>query len=448
MSRLYKYSRFLHVYERDSRVCLYNALTMEVIYSSKQEYDKAHVLFQLTKLVGNNTLLRRMKHHNMIIPDDIDEKLYLDEVRKRLFVGPEIRVMVLHMTDFCNLKCKYCFIEGGQDCGYRRQSMSKETAKAAIDKYFQIIKKHNTQKSPSIVFYGGEPFLNWDVIKYALAEIHKYEVASRINVDKVIITNGTILTKEIIEYIKKYNILISVSLDGIQSVNDANRIDYQGEGSFSRAVNTIKRLTENGIMPAVSCVMAKEGILHVDESIRFLIEELGITGLGFNHVSIIPGLNFYDPVYEEQFADAILHVQDIIQQKYPYVYERRMGHKVNTFIDKLFIKSDCTGCGEQFSVSPLGEIGICQGYMGSRKTFCKTVFDEEYNPEDDHVFIEWSKRSPLNIEKCLACDALATCGGGCPRNADMINGSIWEPDSAFCHFAKKAHNWLIWRNWS
>ena len=149
---------------------------------------------------------------------------------------------------------------------------------------------------------------------------------------------------------------------------------------------------------------------------------------------------------EEQFADAILHVQDVIQQKYPFVYERRMGHKVNMFLDKLFIKSDCTGCGEQFSVSPTGEIGICQGYMGTRKTFRKTVFDLEYNPEEDPVFIEWSKRSPLNIEKCLACPALATCGGGCPRNADMINGSIWEPDSAFCHFAKKAQTWLIWRN--
>lgn len=446
MNRSYKYSRFLHVYERDGRVCLYNALTMEAIYSSKRDYDHAQVLFQQTKHVGNNTLLRKMKNYNMILPCTVDEELYLDEIRKRLFVGPRMRVMVLHMTDFCNLKCKYCFIEGGQASNYCRQSMSIDTARVAVNKYFQILKKHNIHKSPSIVFYGGEPLLNWNVIKFAISHIHANEVASGIKVDKVIITNGTILTDEIIDYVKKYHILISVSLDGIQNVNDANRIDYQGEGSFSRATNTIKQLVENGIMPAVSCVMAKEGIPHVDDSISFLIEELGITGLGFNHVSIIPGLNFYDPIYEEQFADTILHVQDIIQKKYPYVYERRMGHKVNTFIDKLFIKSDCTGCGEQFSVSPLGEIGICQGYMGSRKTFSKTIFDEEYNPEEDPVFIEWSKRSPLNIKECLTCDALATCGGGCPRNADMINGSIWKPDSAFCHFAKKAQSWLIWRS--
>ncbi len=443
---LYKYSRFFHCFKRDNQVCLYNALTMETIYTTANEYDRAQHLFESTRHIGNNALLRRMYHHNILVPIKVDEDYYLEEIRKKLFTGPRIRVMVLHMTDFCDLKCKYCFIEGGQKAGYHRQVMSQKTAKAAVDKYFHILKGHDTQKTPSVVFYGGEPLLNWETIKCALLEIEQKEKETEIKVDKVIITNGTILTEEIIEFVKRYNIQISVSLDGIQKVNDANRVDLQGNGSFSRAVDTIKRLMNNGVTPAVSCVMAKEGIPYVDDSIRFLIEDLGIRGLGFNHVSIIPGLNFYDPIYEEQFADAILHVQDVIQQKYPFVYERRMGHKVNMFLDKLLIKSDCTGCGEQFSVSPTGEIGICQGYMGTRKTFRKTVFDLEYNPEEDSIFIEWSKRSPLNIEKCLACPALATCGGGCPRNADMINGSIWEPDSAFCHFAKKAQTWLIWRN--
>ena len=442
----YKYSRFFHCFQRDHQACLYNALTMETIYTTVDEYDCARQFFESTWHIGDNSILKQMCCHNMILPVHVNEDYYIEEIRKKLFTSPHIRVMVLHMTDYCNLRCKYCFIEGGQVSGYRRQVMSHEIAKFAVDKFFYVIKGHDTLKFPSIVFYGGEPLLNWDTIKFALLETKQKESESGIKVDKVIITNGTILNDEIIEFIKRYNIQISVSLDGIQIVNDANRVDVKGQGSFERAVNTINRLIENGITPAVSCVMAKEGLQYVDDSIRFLIEDLGIRGLGFNHVSIIPGLNFYDPIYEEQFADTILHVQDEIQHRYPYVYERRMGHKVNMFLDKLFIKSDCTGCGEQFSVSPTGEIGICQGYMGSRKTFRKTVFDSEYNPEKDPVFIEWSKRSPLNIEKCLACPALATCGGGCPRNADMINDSIWEPDSAFCHFAKKAQTWLIWRS--
>ena len=246
--------------------------------------------------------------------------------------------------------------------------------------------------------------------------------------------------------LKKYDVLVSLSLDGIKEVHDYNRIDYDNKGSFDRTIRGLNLLRKHGVEPSISCVMSPFAIKHVDETIDFLLKDLKIKGLGFNHVSIIPKLNYYDPKYEEEFADTILHVQDIIQEKYDDVYERRMGHKINCFVDKLLLRADCTGCGEQISVSPEGEIGICQGYMGTRKTFNNSVFDKEYFPDQDPTFIEWSKRSPLNMNKCLNCPALATCGGGCPRNADMINGSIWDVDSAFCHFALKANEWLIWKN--
>jgi uncharacterized protein len=99
------------------------------------------------------------------------------------------------------------------------------------------------------------------------------------------------------------------------------------------------------------------------------------------------------------------------------------------------------------SISPDGQIGICQGYMGSRKTFANSVFEDQYSPLEDPVFWEWSRRSPLNMEKCFSCSALSTCGGGCPRNADFIHGSIWKIDSAFCHFAQKAQEWMIWKKY-
>jgi radical SAM protein with 4Fe4S-binding SPASM domain len=84
--------------------------------------------------------------------------------------------------------------------------------------------------------------------------------------------------------------------------------------------------------------------------------------------------------------------------------------------------------------------------MGSRKTFEHTVFEKSFFPDENEIFNEWSMRSPLNFEDCQNCPALATCGGGCPRNADMINGTIWKPDKAYCHFALKALKWMIWKN--
>lgn len=442
----YKLSRFAHIYSKDDRVCLYNALSLRAVYTDKYQYDSFNIDFKNNQIDIESDLIKQLIESGIILPKDYNEEIILDYVRKTVFTGVNIRVMVLHVSDFCNLKCKYCFIEGGQTEGYIREKMSLSTAIAAVDKFVKILQQHKSKTyRPSIVFYGGEPLTNWSVIKETLKYIDTVEHREDIKFDKVIITNGTLMTENIAEVIKSYGVLVSVSIDGIKHVNDANRIDYFNNGSYDRVVNSIHILKAAGVNPAVSCVMAKEGIDYYEQTIDFFANELEIKGLGFNHVSIIPGLTYYDSEYEESFADAILNVQELIQSKYPDVYERRMGHKVNMFIDKKLIKSDCTGCGEQISISPKGEIGICQGYMGTRKTFCHTVFENDYNPEQDDIFIEWSNRSPLNIEKCLSCPALATCGGGCPRNADMIHGSIWDVDSAFCHFAKKAQEWLIWQ---
>jgi uncharacterized protein len=443
----YKFSRFFHVFEREGVVCCYNALTISTIYIPCMEFDKIKAYIAGNNVEYDDAIFHKMLSENMIIPYDTDEELLLEQIRSEVFNGVKIRVMVLHMTDYCNLRCKYCFIEGGQPENYTRKTMSEDVAKAAVDKFVEIVRRgHVENNAPTVVFYGGEPLANWKVLQKTLEYIQKKEEEEKIKFDKVIITNGTLIEPAMTDVLKKFGVMVSVSLDGVQEVHDANRIDYDGKGSFEKTINGIKVLQAAGIEPAVSCVMAKEGLDKYEETIRFLIEDLSITGMGFNHVSIIPGLNYYDPEYEEKFADSIIKVQELIQYKYPYVYERRMGHKVNAFIDKKLIKSDCTGCGEQISVSTDGQIGICQGYMGSRKTFTHTVFDLNYYPDEDETFIEWSRRSPLNIEECTHCSALAICGGGCPRNADMLHGSIWNVDSAFCHFARKAQEWLLWED--
>ncbi len=134
----------------------------------------------------------------------------------------------------------------------------------------------------------------------------------------------------------------------------------------------------------------------------------------------------------------------MIQDRYPHVYERRMSHKVNNFVDRILQVADCTGCGNQISVSTDGQIGVCQGYMGNRKTFNNTVFDLDFDPNSDSVFQEWSMRSSFNMSECYDCPALATCGGGCPRNADFMSGSIWHRDEPLCHFAKRAQEYMLW----
>lgn len=122
-----------------------------------------------------------------------------------------------------------------------------------------------------------------------------------------------------------------------------------------------------------------------------------------------------------------------------------MDSKINCFLNRDIIKSTCTVTGAQISVSTDGMIGVCQGYMGNRKTFDNSVFDLSYNPAEDPLFKEWNKRTTFNIKECHSCIALATCGGGCPRNAEKVTGSIWGLDKGFCHFSKRAQEWMIWK---
>ena len=397
-------SKFIHFYKKNNIICAYNSLTMDTIYyENKYEniindyLNKKIVIKNLSK--EEQKIIKEFKSKKYIVNNDFNEENLIEELKPYIFNGVNIKVMVLHLTDFCNLKCKYCFIEGGICSNYKRQNMTKEVISAAIKKYIKILDRGKIKGNPSIVFYGGEPLSNFEVVKYGLECIDEYNNSKndKYHIDKVIITNGTLITNEIAKVLKEHNVLVSLSMDGIKEVHDYNRIDHDNKGSFDRALRGFKILREEGLEPSISCVMSPFAIKHVDETIEFLLNELKVKGLGFNHVSIIPNLNYYDPEYEEKFADTILHVQEIIQEKYNDVYERRMGHKINCFVDKLLLRADCTGCGEQISISPEGDIGICQGYMGSRKTFNNTVFDEDYYPDQDEVFIEWSNRSPLNI---------------------------------------------------
>jgi uncharacterized protein len=455
-----KKSVFGHFFQRDGSCCAYNALKIITIYFDAALYPYilkitevpvVEVLREVPEKFKERfvSLLTAICQAHIIVPVEYDELGYLEKVKKIAFVGPKIRVLVLHLTDYCNLRCRYCFIEGNIPQDYKRQDMTGEVIEKAINKFGQVIAGQTFPKSPSVVLYGGEPLVNWEILKHGLEYLRQSQKTGQLPsmIDKILITNGTLITKEIAEDLKRYEVMVSVSIDGPKDIHNLNRVYRNGDGSFEKTLAGFRILQEAGIRPTISCVLSKESLEYALNTIRWLLDELGIKALGFNHVSIVPNVSVYDPVYEANFGETLIGVQEVIQDSYPDVYERRMNHKINAFLDRRILKADCTGCGEQMSVSPDGQVGICQGYMGSRKTFAGSVFDAEYDPSMDSVFIEWSQRSPLNMVQCYQCPALATCGGGCPRNADYINGSIWKVDSAFCHFAKKAQEWMIWKKY-
>jgi len=437
---------FGHFFERDGVACFYHSLRILPIYFDailspyvhSPDGKSVEILLEEAPLNLRHSIARLVEtlcRASILVPATYDEKAYLTKVRQLVFGRPNIRVLVLHLTDFCNLSCNYCFIEGGKTKGYKNQHMGVRIAKAALQKFASVI-SDDLPKPPSVVFYGGEPLLNYATLHSVLEFISRFQDEGRLpqRLNKILITNGTRITYGNAELLKHHNVSVSVSLDGPEFIHNRNRVYRSGSGSFRDSLQGFNILKEVGLCPTVSCVLSESSLDHVPQIIHWLLDDLGVRALGFNHVSIVPDVSRYDPIYESRFASAVVQSHEMVLQ-HPEVYERRMSRKLNSFLEREIVKADCTGCGEQMAVSPDGKIGICQGYMGTRNTFVGNVFDEGFDPVSHPMFIEWSRRSPLNMPQCSECAALAVCGGGCPRNAEYTSGSIWDRDVAFCHFA-------------
>lgn len=453
-------STFGHLFAKDDSCCFYHSLKILPVYfpalmRSWVEQLSGSTLAEVSADVpaGVRAIFEELASElcrlGHLVPVAYDENLYLERARKSLHWKPQIRLMVLHVTDHCNLDCRYCYMEGGKPPEYVNRSMSREVLDAALEgfcRWTRWMRAANVPTRPTIVFYGGEPLLNFELIRYGLDRILELETTQELRapVDKVIITNGTEVTPSIAALLRDHGVRVAVSLDGPQTIHDRNRVYRSGRGSFQDSFQGLETLREAGLWPSISCVTSRETVSEAGEVYKWLVHDLGANAIGFNHVSIVPQRSYYDVAYENAYADSIIAGFDYMRRENPFAVDRKMSRKVDAFRNRRILRADCTGCGEQVSVSSDGEIGICQGYMGNRKHFVARVFDETFEPASDQVFCDWAKRSPLNIPECINCPALAICGGGCPRNADFLLGSHWQRDEPYCHFAKKALEYVIW----
>jgi len=450
-------SRFVHEYARKDVVVWFHALRLLAIPMSKETSVGVHRLLaegrSADDLTGGITdqgterdIIQQLVANRLLVPKNFDEDACFQKDKASLFNGPSIRILVLHLTDSCNMACRYCFIENGKRSGYVNCSMTGDIAIKALRKFSDILTHQRSARDPSIVFYGGEPLLNRKVFEESLLYIRslKQEGSLPLNTDVVLITNGTVLDQDLADTIREHQVKVSISLDGFEEDHDANRVFKNGTGSFHVVMKNLRLLKEQNVGIGVSCVATKTNVTKLPAIFRWLIHDHAIKAIGVNHSSVVSEEFSFDKAFEEAYAEKVLECQEIVLDKED-VYERRVNRKLNGLIRRKVVKADCTGCGEQIAVAPNGEIGVCQGFMGNRKYFTSHVDEAGWSPHGDSVFQEWARRSPLNMLGCYNCPALCFCGGGCPRNAEAINGSIWGTDSAFCIFALKTLEWAIWR---
>lgn len=349
------------------------------------------------------------------------------------------------LTETCNFRCGYCFVKNQATIGYREEYMTKKTAFKALDFFCHMMKKDPEQfeMEKTIIFYGGEPLMNWTVFEILLTKIKNYKKIKKLpkKLALNLVTNGTLLTKHIAKVLKNNNVQVSISIDGDKLATNSNRFYRNGKPVYDDIIKGFKICHDLGMDVGVSCTLSKANISNFDNTIRIILDECKVTNLGFN--LMITENQRIDESYNEKASQFIIKAFQIFRER--GVYEDRIMRKANAFIERKVWPFDCGASGgNQIVIAPNGDVGICHGFIAKKKYFPTNINDIAFDISKDATYHEWSMRSPLNMPQCKNCPALGICGGGCPFQAEIEKGSIWDLDERFCVHTKTTLEWLIW----
>lgn len=457
----FKRSQFVHLFQKENCVCLMHSLTMKMVYggeilSSLYEIFKqqlrvdeavAQLGTQYTRELSQ-AVITDLIEKGMLVTDNIrDLDIYSALFQQGIDIK-NIQHMYFIPTTDCNLRCKYCFVED-ENRGFNPSYMTKETAKKGLEVFAKLTEG---ARNISVVFYGGEPLMNADVVYFAMRYIRNLEEQGSFKepVNISLLTNGTLVDDETVKALKETKTKVSVSIDGSQEFHDAARVDINCGRTFERAVRGYKKLQDSGLSPGISCTLCSSNVEHTEEIAEYFVQELKPSGMGFN--ILIPKSNSACSVDApcELAAAQLIPAFKILREH--GIYEDRVMRRVQPLIDSRVHLKDCMGVGGQIVIDPDGRVGPCQAFLGYNEYFPLKV-DELHaqlaSLTSEHIyrntlFDEWCHRFPFNMKDCANCFAIAICGGGCPYASLITHGSIWTVDERVCPQCKKLMEWFIW----
>lgn len=420
----FRVNPFVRRYTKNGVTALFNALTLDTVYLNNEEYG--------TSLVNPPQFLF---DNAFFVSCDFNALQYFSLNVPR--TQPGINVAYFLLTSACNFKCKYCFVETRMDKPVKI-SMSKKTATKALD----LLKRTVLDIPISIVFYGGEPLLKFDLIQHIVAYAKQLQLIA----NYIMVTNGSIMNKEIATFLKTNHFEIGISLDGEKEINDKMRIDSQGAGTFDKISSTIETLLQHNITPGISCTLSKHNMDNPLGVLEYL-KKHNLSCVSYN----LPAPNGNVVINDN---DRRVLVKNLMEAETELLKEGVLEDKVadrrlRAFIEKKIWLRDCAAYGQQVVIMPNGAVGVCHGlWPDEENSSNNSYFDIDVNFEgkiSDHPnWKEWGCRTTFNMPQCWNCPAISLCGGGCAKNAIIKHNSIWETDSDICILMQEVVPWIIW----
>ena len=351
----------------------------------------------------------------------------------------EIKALCLNVTHDCNLRCGYCFADGGTFHG-ERELMSSDTGRKAVD---FLIAKSGKRKNIEIDFFGGEPLMNFGTVKDVIAYAKEKACVCNKNFRFTITTNGVLLNDEITDYLNREMYNVVMSLDGTRDTNDRVRKTLNGKGSYDIIKDKFLKLAA---MRGGKAWYARGTFTHLNAD--FAKDALHLNDLGFSSVSVEPVVlpDSHPLALTDEDIQTAVEQYTVLAEE--FLKRRKNGKKFEFFhfyinlTDGPCLKKRLTGCGagnEYVAVAPNGDIYPCHQFVGNAPFRMGSVNDPEIlaGGFNENIQRRFAGSNLLTKPECRDCFAKYHCSGGCAANNYNFNGDIDKPYKKACELMRK-----------
>ena len=405
------------------RLTTVEALTAYVAERLSEEEDSA----DLQEVVGE---LLELKEAGMLFTEDIYEN-YIGAFQNRETV---VKALCLHIAHDCNLACKYCFAEEGEYHG-RRALMSYEVGRKALD---FLVANSGNRVNLEVDFFGGEPLMNWQVVKDLVAYGRSLEDVHHKKFRFTLTTNGVLLDDEVLEFVNRQMANVVLSIDGRKEIHDLMRPHRGGQGSYDEVVPKYKKVAKSrGQMNYYVRGTFTRNNLDFAQDVLHLADE------GFEQISVEPvvAADTEDYALREEDVPAILAEYDKLALE--FIRRKKEGKGFNFFHFMIDLEGGpcvakrLSGCGsgtEYLAVTPWGDFYPCHQFVGQEEFLMGNV--EEGIIRKD-IRDQFKACNVYAKEKCRDCFAKFYCSGGCAANAYNFGGGIDGTYDLGCELQRK-----------
>lgn len=437
----------------DEYIFAYHSLYGNGRIIEKQFYErlsqvKSNTIDELSKM-GEEIDFEEFINLKFLRVDDISERTYLEKElidrSNKLNTGCFFERLHLSTTNKCNMNCKYCFCntfsyEGKDDIRFPQEKMSFEIAKKAMERSIEIIKK-NKKNYLSVEFFGGEPFLNPELIKDVI-EYFKNGEDYGINIEYGCTSNGAYIPDSILESLSKYNVRVAISLDYINKKTQEFRGDGTNNYKWSDLDNNIKKLIKNKVNVKFQSVLSEETWNKYSYDIIDYAHELNIKDIG---LILSFDFEFFNKFSSEDIAKKVLDAFDYGRSKDVaiggYWYQSFWGIVNPDLWEERRAWKSCPTIGRLLSVETNGDVYACK--TTSIKLGNIDNFDEIFS-NDSYKY--YAMRAYSNSEQCIDCEFEGFCSGSCTGAIENKFKNIYAKDDGYCNAIKCIIKGLLQRH--